>query len=267
MISSRDLLRESSLPPHEAIRLLSLATNRNPGEVRAGFAVDDPELARFSALTGRRLSGEPMQYLEGEVSFGPVTVVVDSRVLIPRPETEYLYEVVARTVVFPRIIADLCTGSGALALALKHRFPQARVVGCDLSAEALSVASANGYRLGLDVEFRLGDLWDGLPSELSGQIDLVVANPPYVSETEWEGLAVDVRREPRVALVAGPIGTEVIERLVDAMATWLAPGGVALVEVGETQAVPLAEKWGFEVLVDQFDRPRFLRTSRPIASG
>ncbi|MEX0946292.1 MAG: hypothetical protein WD064_02880, partial [Acidimicrobiia bacterium] len=99
MISSRDLFRESALPPHEAIRLLSLATNRNPGDVRAGFAVDDNALARFTELAGRRLAGEPLQYLEGEVSFGPLTVAVDGRVLIPRPETEYLYEVVARTVV------------------------------------------------------------------------------------------------------------------------------------------------------------------------
>lgn len=266
MISSRDLLGEGALPPHEAIRLLSLATNRSPGEVRAGIAVDDPALARFTELAARRVAGEPLQYLEGEVSFGPVTVAVDSRVLIPRPETEYLYEVVARSVVAPGTIVDLCTGSGALALALKHRFPQARVVGCDLSAEALSVASDNGHRLGLDIEWRRGDLWAALPYELSGQIDLLVANPPYVSETEWEGLAVDVRREPRMALVAGPIGTEVTERLVEAILTRLAPGGVALVEVGETQAVPLAEKWGFEVLADQFDRPRFLRTSRPIAS-
>lgn len=266
MISSRELMKESALPPHEAVRLLALATGSSPGELRAGVAVDDQASTRFSELTGRRLQGEPLQYIEGEVPFGPVTVAVDRRVLIPRPETEYLYEMVAKTVLSPRVIVDLCTGSGALALALKHRFPAARVIGCDLSAGALAVAAGNGQRLGLDIEWCQGDLWRPLPVELIGQVDVVVANPPYVSESEWEGLPADVRREPMMALVAGPAGTEIVERLMEEVPKWLAPGGVALVEIGETQAGFLAERWTVEVLADQFERPRFLKMTRPVAS-
>lgn len=262
MISSRKLVGGSGLPPHEAVRLLSLATGSGPGEVRAGIEVAESAVGRFAELVERRLGGEPLQYLEGEVAFGPVVVAVDRRVLIPRPETEYLYEMAVNMVASPKVVVDLCTGSGALALAFKQRFPQARVVGSDLSADALVVASGNGRGLGLRVEWRLGDLWAAMPGELAGQIDLVVANPPYVSALEWEDLPVDVRREPRMALVAGTLGTEVVDRLLADLPSWLAPGGVALVEVGETQAHALAARWPVEVLLDQFRRPRFLRMSR-----
>lgn len=263
VVSSQELLRDVPLPPHEAVRLLARATGRDPGDVRTGVTVDIAALAGFNRLVERRVSGEPLQYLEGEVQFGPITVAVDRRVLIPRPETEYLYDLAVRSVAPPKVVVDLCTGSGALALALKTTYPEARVVATDLSAEALEVAMGNGHRLGLDVDWRLGDLWGPVPTELSGHVNLMVANPPYVAEAEWEHLPIDVQQEPRMALVAGPIGTEVIKRLLDQTGAWLAEGGVALVEVGENQAWPIFERRNdVEVLIDQFDRPRFLRLER-----
>jgi HemK-like putative methylase len=136
-------------------------------------------------------------------------------------------------------------------------------VASDLSGEALEVAMENGRRLGLEVEWRVGDLWGPIPSELAGSVNLMVANPPYVAVAEWDQLPIDVQQEPRMALVAGPAGTEVIERLLDQTPAWLAEGGVALVEVGENQAWPLSEmRDDVEVLIDQYDRPRFLKLGR-----
>ena len=263
MISSQELLRHVPLPPHEALRLLAKATGHQPGAVRMGVTVESAALAHFNSLVEQRVLGEPLQYLEGEITFGPIKVAVDQRVLIPRPETEYLYDLAVRALRTPKVVVDLCTGSGALALALKATYPDARVVASDLSAEALEVAVENGLRLGLDVDWRLGDLWAPVPSELAGQVNLMVANPPYVSESDWEELPIDVQQEPRMALVAGPLGTEVIERLLDQTGGWLAPGGVALVEVGEDQARPLSERRkDVDVLFDQYGRPRFLQLDR-----
>jgi release factor glutamine methyltransferase len=228
-----------------------------------GVTVDGLALANFNSLVGQRVLGEPLQYLEGEVTFGPISIAVDRRVLIPRPESEYLYELSLSDISPPQVVVDLCTGSGALALALKATYPEARVVATDLSADALEVAVENGRRLGLDVEWRLGDLWGPVPPELAGHVNLMVANPPYVSESEWEQLPIDVQQEPRMALVAGPLGTEVIERLLDQTLPWLAENGVALLEVGENQAGILSEKRSdVEVLIDQYGRPRFLRVDR-----
>ena len=263
VISSQELLRDVPLPPHEAVRLLAKATGHHPGVVRMGVKVDGAALTHFNRLVGQRVRGEPLQYLEGEVTFGPINIAVDRRVLIPRPETEYLYQLAISDMSPPQVVVDLCTGSGALALALKATYPGARVVATDLSADALEVAVANGRRLGLDVDWRLGDLWGPVPPELEGQVNLMVANPPYVSDSEWEQLPSDVHQEPRMALVAGPLGTEVIERLLDQTLPWLAESGVALLEVGENQAGSLSERRSdVEVLIDQYGRPRFLRLVR-----
>ncbi|MDP3984529.1 MAG: HemK/PrmC family methyltransferase [Acidimicrobiia bacterium] len=261
MTRSNQLLGQSGLPAHEAARLLASATGHSLGEVRGGVDVTGDDVMSFLRLVERRLAGEPLQYLEGDVQFGPVTIQVDPRALIPRPETEFLYELAAGIRQSPRIVVDLCTGSGALALALKHRFPKSRVLAVDFSPAALDLARANGARLKLEVEWLEGSLWEPLPSGLLGAIDLVVANPPYIAEREWEGLPVDVRHEPAVALVAGPSGTETIEALLADLGGWLAGGGTGLIEVGEAQAEDLAARHGCEVIEDQYGRPRFLRIS------
>lgn len=190
---------------------------------------------RFRDLERERLAGAPLQYLEGTAAFGPLELAVDPRVLIPRPETEQLWELACGLVSSPDVIVDLCTGSGALALALKHAFPQATVYGADLSADALQVARGNGRTLGLEVEWRQGDLFAALSRALEGMVDLVVSNPPYVAEHEWETLAADVRAEPRMALVAGRAGTEVLDRIGLGVGDWLRPGGAVACEIGETQ--------------------------------
>lgn len=210
--------------------------------------------AQLESLVAARQAGEPLQYLEGSVQFGPVEVAVDSRVLIPRLETEYMFDLASKATIAPRVIVDLCTGSGALALALKHVFPATRVIGTDSSADALYLARSNGS----SVEWLEGDLFAALPADLKGEVDLLVANPPYVAAGEWKALPADVRREPVEALVAGPKGTEVIERILTELGVWMAAGGEAWVEVGESQGW-LGKKHGVEVVKDQYGVDRFLR--------
>jgi release factor glutamine methyltransferase len=259
----RELASEVDLPIHEVERLLVLVTGRSRLELIADLRLKDEERRRFGELAARRRAGEPLQYLEGKAPFGPIEVVVDGRVLVPRPETERLWELAVKAVENPGVIVDLCTGSGNLALALKHEFPTARVVATDLSAEALEVARANAERLGLEVQFLKGDLFEPLPEGLRGAVDLVVANPPYVAETEFWDLPVEVREyEPRVALVAGPRGDEALVRIAGEVGGWLARGGWVFCEIGENQAGRAAELFGqaLEVTIerDLADRPRYV---------
>jgi len=212
--------------------------------------IPEYELRRLEAIAGpdkpldeliaRRVSGEPLQYIEGTAAFASLDLVVDERVLIPRPETEGLYELAVRMVRSPEVIVDVCTGSGALALALKKAFPAAAVFATDVSPEAVEVASLNRFQTGLQVYIAEGDLFDPLPAAILGTVDLIVANPPYVAEVDFGGLPREVQREPRVALVSGSSGLEVIQRIGAVAATWLRPGGVFVCEIGETQGVSAA---------------------------
>ena len=230
----------TSLPAHEVHRLRSVAS-------------DEKE---FDELVARRAGGEPLQYLEGSAAFGPFDLLVDQRVLIPRPETEGLWELARRAVTAPRLILDLCTGSGALAIALQVSFPAARVIGTDISPDALEVARQNGLRHAPDVEWALGDLFDALEPRLAGAFDLIVANPPYVASSEWGRLPDDVRHEPRVALVSGPTGLEVLRRIASESQAWLASGGVVICEIGETQAGEARELFeGFRAVEIHPDLP------------
>jgi len=205
---------------------------------------------RFDALLARRAAREPVAYILGRKEFRRITLAVDPRVLIPRPETERLVEVGLTVPPGARVI-DVGTGSGAVALALKHERPDLTVLGVDLSADALEVARANAARLGLDVDFVLGDLLNGV----EGPVDGVLANLPYVAE--GVGLAPEISRyEPPAALFGGPDGLDVIRRLV-AMAKGVP---VIAMEVGLPQAVStLLERAGFEsieVLRDLADHER-----------
>lgn len=215
------------IPPHELSRLEAIAGPSRPLE----------------ELVARRLDGEPLQYIEGSAPFGPLDLVVDERVLVPRPETEGLFEIATKMVRNPEVIVDLCTGSGALALALKQVFPGAAVFGTDISEDAIEVASENRFRNRLDIYLATGDLFDPLPASILGEVDLLVANPPYVSERDFEQLPDDVKREPRIALVAGRTGLEVIEGIGASAAQWLRPGGVLVCEIGERQGVSAASSF------------------------
>lgn len=180
-------------------------------------ALSSDERAQMRDLVRRRLAGEPVAYLLGRKDWHDLDLLVDARVLIPRPETETLLDFVldvlrsaGRT---PQRLLDLCTGSGCLAIALGRRFPSSTVFAVDVSADALAVARENAQRNGvrnvtfLEADVRDDSLFAKLLEAAGGPFDVVVSNPPYVSESEWAGLDVGVRGfEPRLALVADDDG-------------------------------------------------------------
>jgi release factor glutamine methyltransferase len=172
----------------------------------------DPDAARrFEALVARRAAREPIAYILGRRAFRHIELQVDARVLIPRPETEHLVEAALELPHGTRVI-DVGTGSGAVALALKHERPDLRTTATEASAGALEVAAANARRLGIDVRLRRSDLL----ADAGGPFDALVANLPYVVDSELDRLAPEISRyEPRAALAGGADGLAVLRRLID----------------------------------------------------
>lgn len=199
------------------------------------------ELATYRAFHVRRRAGEPVAYLRGEREFYGRPFKVDRRVLVPRPETELLVQVALERTAHLSLdlrALDLCTGSGCVAVTLAKERPTARVLGTDLSDDALEVARLNAQRLGAlpAVRFRRSDLFADLGPD-AGPFDLVVANPPYVPETDRPTLDRTVLDfEPHLALFAGEEGFDVIDPLIAGAPRVLAPGGVLALEVGAGQA-------------------------------
>jgi release factor glutamine methyltransferase len=198
----------------------------------------EAELTSYRALVQRRLSGEPVAYILGRKEFWSIDLQVDARVLIPRPDTETLVELglellAKRGPEGPAArVADIGTGSGAVALALKKEQPGAEVFAVDRSPEALAVARDNATRLGLAITFVEGDL----VAPLAGPFDLIVSNPPYIPSQDIDGLAAEVRCEPRMALDGGSDGLALVRRLTDGARGVLASGGTLAMEIGAGQA-------------------------------
>ena len=204
--------------------------------------LDDDQLAACRELVRRRGLREPVAYVIGSWGFHNLDLAVDARVLVPRPETELLVDRCLELldgVERPRVV-DVGTGSGAIALSLKSERPDAEVVACDISQDALDVAAANAARLGLDVELHLSDLLAQVPGD---GFRLVVSNPPYVSEREMADLEPEVaEHEPRLATVAGPDGFEIYRRLLPEAAGRLVDGGSLALECGGGQAPALVSE-------------------------
>jgi release factor glutamine methyltransferase len=199
---------------------------------------------QLDAMLARLRSGEPVQYVLGHWAFRRLDLMVDRRVLIPRPETEQLVEVAlqrARAMPRPLVCADLGTGSGAIGLSLAYELPLdgVEVWLTDVSSDALDVARANAAGLGrraVNVRFAAGSWFAALPVALRGRLDLVVSNPPYIASGDSEVEAGVRAWEPAGALFAGPDGLDAIRAVAAEAATWLAPGGVLVVEIGHAQA-------------------------------
>jgi release factor glutamine methyltransferase len=227
------------------------------------YSADDQlgeeELRRLRSAQERRRLREPLAYILGEWGFRRLTLKVDRRVLVPRPETEVLVERCLehlRDRSEPRVL-DVGVGSGAIALAIADEHPAARILAVDRSADAIAAARENLARTPFDgrIEFRQGDLFAGI----SGPFDLVVSNPPYVSPEDFDTLEPEVRLfEPREAIVGVGLGAE-IARAARAV---LSPGGWLLLECGDGQAADLAaefERLGYGDVVrtrDLADRER-----------
>lgn len=223
-------------------------------------ALDQPaterEIAVVDTLVARRADGEPLQYVLGRWGFRTLDLLVDRRVLIPRPETEVVAGLAidaAAALERTAVVVDLGTGSGAIALSVAaERWPHVEVWATDASADALAVARANLAGLGRRssvVRLVEGDWFAALPYGLRGGVDVVVSNPPYVAATE--PLPPEVAHwEPAAALRSGPDGLDDLRRIIADAPRWLAPGGVLVTEIGETQGAAVTDLATAAGLVD-----------------
>ena len=236
-------------PEIDARRIVEAASGASPAEFESVLGEPATALtaARFRSMLERRDAGEPLQYVVGAWGFRTLDLMVDRRVLIPRPETEvvagWAVEEVARLSVVAGgdrevVVVDLGTGSGAIALSVAAECPQARVFATDVSADALAVARANLAGLGraaARVSLHEGDWFEAVPGALRGSVDVVVSNPPYIGTGE-ELPPVVADWEPPVALWSGPAGHEAVEQVIGGASEWLRPGGALVLEVASHRA-------------------------------
>ena len=213
------------------------------------------EQSRYDAALAERARGVPAQYITGHQEFWGMDLIVSPAVLIPRPGTEHVIEVVLQLAGVGRApspanslrLADIGTGSGCIALALAKELPEAEIHATDISPSALEIARANAARLQLEdrIRFRQADLLERFGPE---SLDFVVSNPPYVGESEEDQVQLEVRKfEPRAAVFAGPTGLEVISRLVPQAYAALKPGGWLVLEISGAIADrvhPALREWG-----------------------
>ncbi len=209
-------------------------------------AVDDELLGNFERAVERRAQREPLQYITGKQEFWGLDFAVTRDVLVPRPETELIIETALDRIPKknePLTIIDLCTGSGCIGVCLAKELPFARIFAADKSAKALKVAGENACKhvVADRIQFFEGDLFDPLDAlDMHGQVDLIVSNPPYVPSGEFSALQAEVRDyEPEMALIAGPRGTEIHQRILDEAPRFLKGNGALIMEMGIGQAATL----------------------------
>jgi release factor glutamine methyltransferase len=202
----------------------------------------EAELEKIRPLVRRRGQREPLQHILGDMEFAGVTLRVDRRALIPRPETELLVELIGERVAAapPHRVLDLGTGTGALALALAAKFPETRVLAVDTAAEALALARENAARANLDgrVELRESNWFAAI--EPDRRFDVIVSNPPYLTAQEVQEAAPEVKDfEPSSALIAEDEGRADLRHIIAEAPRWLAPGGLLALETGIAQHASL----------------------------
>ncbi len=240
---SAALRAASATPQRDAALLLGRVLGRDRGWLLAhpDETLTDAERSAYASMLLRRAQHEPIQYIVGEQEFWGLRLRVSPAVLIPRPESEHLVEAVLARLPGdrPLRIADVGTGSGAIALALAHALPQARVEALDISRDALDVAQANAAAHGLEsrVRFRCSDLLSAVAAQ---RFDCIVSNPPYIAAGEMLEPQV-AAWEPHLALFAGPGGVELYARLLPEAARLLEPGGLLALEIGHGQQTAVGQ--------------------------
>lgn len=244
MTTCRDALRAASGmlaqagvpdPAVDAAFLLSHVTGTPHLLLRAeGWReLTQSQLADYQALIDRRCQREPLQYILGTAQFMGVTLRTQPGALIPRNDTETLCEQALARMQGRERVLDLCTGTGALAIAIALRFPGAQVTAADISADALDVARQNIADTGARVTLRQGDLFAAAAGE---RFDIIVSNPPYITAEEMADLQPEVCREPALALYGGLDGLDFYRRIAREAPDYLSPGGWLLLEIGSAQA-------------------------------
>ena len=266
-------------PRRSAEWLLSAATGLSRVELYAFHdrPLSDVERATLRDGVRRRAAGEPLQYVTGEVAFRHLVLKVRPGVLIPRPETEVLVDTVLPAVraaiadCGEALVADLCTGSGCIALSVASECPGASVCATDISPLAVQIAAENAARLGLGdaVTTLEGDLFAALPQSALGTLDVVVSNPPYIPSADVPELPAEVAGfEPHLALDGGPDGLDVFRRILAGGREWLRPGGLLAVELDQRmvpKAASEAVEWYEDVRVvsDLAGRDRIVSARLP----
>lgn len=227
-------------PRLNAEHLMAHALGRKRIELYLNFerALTETELAPLRGLVKRRSEGEPLQHLLGTVEFCGLTFLCDKRALVPRPETEQLVEFVESRIENRELrIVDVGTGSGVIALSLAAKIPEAKVLGVDVSEDALALAQENAARLNLSE--RVQFLKRRLLENAEDEFDLIVANLPYISIQDRHTLSPEVLHDPEVALFAGAQGDELVRELIDQARFRLRPGGLLALEIGLGQSEAL----------------------------
>lgn len=254
LLASQNELRATALRDAELILLHVLDATRTALFTEPDRSLSAEQYAAYTKLVARRITCEPIQYITGKQEFYGLELRVSPAVLIPRPETELLVETALE--ILPRdrplLIADVGTGSGAIAIAIAHNLPLARLIALDISVAALSVAreNATAHSLLNRIDFVESDLLqDATPDKC---LDAVLSNPPYVAESDRESLHPEVRdHEPASALFAGPEGLDIYARLIPQAFRALKPQGLLVLELGYGQRDALAN------LLKPWDEVRF----------
>jgi release factor glutamine methyltransferase len=242
----RGILEEAGIDnaAREAEWLLEAATSKQSSEMIAASDQGISEMTAHRALklASRRAAGEPLQYLTGVAGFRYLQLKVGPGVFIPRPETELVAARAMSRLPDGGSLVDIGTGSGAIALAVATERPQARVWATERSPIAMEWARRNRDELDAAVTLIRGDLFEGLPADLEGALDVVVSNPPYVADTDAHLLGEDVRNhEPHEALFAGLEGLLLVEVIASEARRWLRDGGWLVMEIGYDQAKKVAD--------------------------
>ena len=255
---------DAPLPTAEQLMMSVLGADR-AGIYTRREGLDTAQARRYGRLLCRRCAGTPTQHLTGQAGFRRLVLEVRPGVFVPRPETEILVDIALQMMAGHQapVVADVGTGAGAVALAIRDERPDTRVVATDRSPEATDLARANAARLQLDVEVFEGDLLDALPETLRGAVDLVVSNPPYVDPSEETLLPAEVRADPPMALFGG---LEVYERLFREAGRWLSAGGGVAVEVDPRSAADVADAAARAGFLDPSIHPDLAGRERVVAA-
>lgn len=227
---------------------------------RTGDTLSAEQMREFDGLMARRLKREPLQYILGETEFMGLKFTVSPAVLVPRPDTETLVEAVldleeTRNSPEPITVADIGTGSGAIAVSLAKSLPYLKVIGVDISPEAIAIAAGNAERLGVSeqVTFRLGDMLEAL----DGPVRYLISNPPYIADSEMAGLEPEVRDyEPHLALTPGADALHFYRLFAKEGARFVEPGGYMVLEVGAGQSRDVAAL--LEARPEEWEAPTFV---------
>lgn len=225
-----------------------LGLNRSMLITHSAETISADNFNAYNALIDRRAKGECCAYITGKKEFWGLDFQVNSSVLVPRPETEILVEkaliMIKQSDDSSFNVLDLCTGSGAIAIALKHEMPNLTIHASDISADALAAARVNAALLlpaSSTIHFHLGDLYNALPQIDNNSFNLIVSNPPYIPTQLIPSLAPEVQGEPRLALDGGTDGLDIIRRIIQAAHLYLKRGGAFLIEADPSQVFEISD--------------------------